>query len=154
VGPAENYFRDTSQGLGWSGAFKTIGYYRGDTGTCDVQFYSGATGNQHVAKCDTYFFDTSAEGTNNQDLRNLACQLAWYIYNNYTLRHKNVLVVAHSMGGLIIRYALHWVYGGSYGHSPAFPPELYVPTVVTFATPNGGIPSGVGPSLAVTAPRG
>src|SRR6266705_86940 len=67
--------------LGWTGARKTVGYY----------------------------INSNTEGTNNQDLRNIACQLAWYIFTNYTVHNRNVFIVAHSMGGLITRWALDQV---------------------------------------------
>jgi uncharacterized protein with LGFP repeats len=134
-GTAESYFRSH----GWTGNFKTVGYYRGDWqngNSCDVQFDSQAPNSNHQSNCDSYNFSTQTQGTNNQDLGNIACQLAWYIYNQYTVNRKNVHIVAHSMGGLITRWALDRVYY----HDPAFPPFLYVPTVTTFATPHGGIP--------------
>lgn len=144
-GTAESYFKSH----GWSGKLLTVGYYRGDWqngNSCNIQFDSQAKDSQgnsitnHQSNCDTYpsvdpLF-TLDEGSNNQDLGNIACQLAWYIYNQYSSAGKNVEVIAHSMGGMIIRYALDRVYA----QDPAFPPFLFVPTVITFATPHGGIP--------------
>jgi Zn-dependent metalloprotease/surface antigen len=129
--------------MGWTGRLLTVGYYTGDWqsgNSCDIQFDSKSPGTAHVSACDSYYFSAADEGTNNQDLRNLSCQLAWYIYNNYTSHGRNVWVVAHSMGGLMIRDALDEVND----HNPAYPPYLYVPGVVTFGTPNGGIPSPAG----------
>ncbi len=136
--------------LGWTGARKTVGYYTGDwKGTdesgiiqnhCDVQFDSKApltpvSYYYHQRACDGYYFNSNTEGTNNQDLRNIACQLAWYIFTNYTVHNRNVFIVAHSMGGLITRWALDQVQK----QNSTFPPYLYVPGVVTFETPHGGI---------------
>jgi surface antigen len=125
---------------GWTGPLATVGYYLGDhTGgnSCDVQFDRAAANSNHQTQCDSYYFDPTVEGTNNQDLRNLSCQLAWYVYNTYSVNQRNTYVVAHSMGGLLIRDALDQVQN----HNPSYPPYLYVPGVVTFGTPNGGIPS-------------
>lgn len=144
---AESYFRNN---FGWTGGFKTVGYYRGDWQNgnhCDIQFDSRAPGTNHESACDGYFYDPKVdpqdEGTNNQDLRNIACQLAWYIFQNYTAQNKNVWIVAHSMGGLIVRWAIWMVEV----HDPHFPLYLYVPGVVTFATPHGGIPNPAGAGI-------
>jgi pimeloyl-ACP methyl ester carboxylesterase len=139
-GTAKNYFLSH----GWTkGRLLTVGYYRGDwqnSNSCDIQFDREAPNSNHQYNCDTYHFTASDEGTNNQDLGNIACQLAWYIYNTYTTSGQNVHVIAHSMGGMIIRYALDRVYN----QDPAFPPYLDVPTVVTMDSPHGGIPDPAG----------
>ena len=138
-GTAIGYFRSQ----GWAGSLRTVGYYRGDWQqngySCNIQFDSQAPVSQHQYNCDNYpsGYGDANEGSNNQDLGNIACQLAWYIYNTYTTAGRNVRVIAHSMGGMIIRYALDRVFA----QDPAFPPYLYVPTVVTIATPHGGVPS-------------
>jgi hypothetical protein len=54
--------------------------------------------------------------------------------------------VAHSTGGVIIRYALDRVQH----HDSAFPPYLYVPVVITMGTPHGGITSPFGAYFACT----
>jgi hypothetical protein len=60
--------------------------------------------------------------------------LAWYIYDNWSVNNTNAKVVAYSMGGLIIRYALQ-----KSGVDSHFPPMLIVSDVVTMTTPLGGI---------------
>ncbi len=110
----------------------------GAQNSCDIQFDFQAPNSSHVNTCNTYYYDGNAEGSNNQDLRNLSCQLAWYIFQNYSVQNRNVWIIAHSMGGLLVRDALFQVES----HNPAYPPFLYVPGVVTFATPHGGITLG------------
>lgn len=72
--------------------------------------------------------------TDNTDLRHIAYQLAWYLYDTYSSRGRTVEVVAHSMGGLIIRWALYQVQA----RNSLFPPVLYVQDVVTISTPHNG----------------
>jgi Putative serine esterase (DUF676) len=130
---AINYLRGThnvnGQASHWTGALTTLGYYNGDT-NCNA---NATTERSH---CSGY--NDSNSGTKNEDIRHIACETAWYLYLNYSRSGKNVQVVAHSMGGLIIRYALH----GVQAHITPFPPTLYVQDVVTFDTPHGGIPNG------------
>jgi uncharacterized protein with LGFP repeats len=81
------------------------------------------------------------QGSNNEDLRHLGCELAWYIFDHYTSNDEEVRVLAHSMGGLIIRWAL---YKNQFQSNPStydsnYPPYVYVPAVVTLGTPHGGV---------------
>lgn len=65
----------------------------------------------------------------------LGYRLAWYIYSNYTVRGESVNLIGHSMGGLVIRAAV----GGTHSRLDGFPPRLLVNTLVTVASPNGGV---------------
>jgi surface antigen len=71
----------------------------------------------------------------------LSCLLAWYIEDNYSSKGRPVNVLAHSMGGLLIRAAL--AFSGpanSPHHLTGFPTtSLLVDYVVTVATPQGGL---------------
>ena len=67
-------------------------------------------------------------------IEHLGYHLAWYIYDEYSSKNESVDVVAHSMGGLIIRYAV----GEAADGNPAFPPSLIVGNVVSLGTPHGG----------------
>lgn len=104
---------------GWTGPLKTVGFYAGDK-NCDVVLKKkGAT--------------TSAN-TQNTSIKELGRQLANHIYASYTSKGKSVDVVAHSMGGLIIRAALTGVKKKEAG----FPAKLYVEDVVTLSAPHNG----------------
>lgn len=86
---------------------------------------------------------SSQYGTTNDPIDRLACQLAWYIYDTYThpadgSAPRAVNVLAHSMGGLVIRLALGETQAGTAG----YPPSLRVLRVVTIATPHGGLTDG------------
>jgi hypothetical protein len=67
-------------------------------------------------------------------IEHLGYHLAWFIYDNFSKSGQSVDVLAHSMGGLMIRYALAEVSQ----HNPAFPPMLLVDNAVTLGTPHGG----------------
>ncbi|MGN6607616.1 MAG: IPT/TIG domain-containing protein [Jatrophihabitans sp.] len=70
----------------------------------------------------------------NTDLRRYAYELAWYLYDNFSARGRAADVVAASMGGVLITYAMQRVAAGD----PLFPPALLVTNVVTFSTPFAG----------------
>lgn len=98
--------------LGWTGAFTTIAFYTGDTG-CSTRIGS-------------YGRDTS--------IKELGKKLAWDIYNKHSRYGRSVDVLAHSMGGLVIRAAIT----GTARKESGFPPYLYVEDVVTLGTPHNG----------------
>jgi len=67
-------------------------------------------------------------------IRHLGHHLAWFIHDRYARRRQRVDLVGNSMGGLVIRYALHKVGQGA----ADFPPRLLVDDVVTLGTPHDG----------------
>jgi hypothetical protein len=99
--------------LGATGTQRTVAYYTADT-HCNTRI--GKFGNR------------------GQNIGTIGKALAWDIYNRYTKHGKSVDVVAHSMGGLIIRAALTGVQKKAAG----YPPVLYVEDVVTLSTPHTG----------------
>ena len=96
---------------GWSGTFVTYGYYTVDTG-CTIEY----------------------PGTRDSSIWILGQDLAWEIYMRYSRNGQSVDVLAHSMGGLVIRAALTGVSRGDTG----FPPYIYVEDVATLSTPHLG----------------
>jgi hypothetical protein len=108
---------------------KRVGYYAVD-GSCDENLNTDST----LTQCNGFAESAADYGAKLKDrLDRLSCLFAWYIYNNYTQYGEPVNVLAHSMGGLLTRYAL-----GAAGTAP-FPPVLWVNNVVTVATPHGGV---------------
>lgn len=97
---------------GWTGALTTFGYYSGNT-NCDIM-YNG--------------------DTTSTSIKTVGKALANEIYNRYSVNGVKVDVVAHSMGGLVIRSALTEVAKGTAG----YPPYVYVEDVVTLGTPHSG----------------
>src|SRR4051794_37430604 len=82
----DSYWKAALNGFrtgGWKGKLVTFGYYRTDSG-CTVEY----------------------PGTRSTPLKTVGQKLAWDIYNRYSRHGKSIDVVAHSMGGLIIRSAL------------------------------------------------
>jgi triacylglycerol esterase/lipase EstA (alpha/beta hydrolase family) len=118
-----------SQTLHWTGAMKTIGFYNNDT-NCSANLTSSA----YASRCTSYFYVASAQGTNNENIRHVACELAWYVYLNYSQYGQNVQGVGHSMGGLILQWAIY----GVHAHLSSFPPSILMQDVVTIAAPHDG----------------
>ena len=114
------------RGFGYTGQFRTIKYYKNDT-TCDTYYGGGSAPWISSATSDT-------------PIEYISKKLAWYIYNSWTSRGIGVNIVAHSMGGLIVRYAIDKVER----KTPGFPPKIIAPSVVTFGTPHDGIWLGPG----------
>ena len=98
---------------GYSGPKITIGYYSDDT-NCDVK--------------------TSPHGTILTHISDLSQDFAWYVYDQFSSKNISVDVVTHSMGGLVLRYALYRVAIGD----PSFPPYMMVTHAATLAAPFTG----------------
>lgn len=123
-GNTHSYLQGTHPGLGsdtihWTGALRMIGFYNGDW-DCDAYIsthnnphgnYSGASSCNGVSTQDGFSVGNSdaSVGTNNEPIEHIACVLSWYIWNNYAQYGTNVKIVAHSMGGLIVRYMIERV---------------------------------------------
>lgn len=115
---------------GWTGPILTYGYYG-----CDVGF------DRHVSDHGTHEGPGHANEAcrpNGHDLdasiEHLAQHFAWAIYDEFGAQWQCIDTVAHSMGGLILRYALHGVEQGL----PGFPPELCIEDAITMGTPHNG----------------
>ena len=78
-----------------------------------------------------WFGHSGTTHSNNTSIRHLAWHLANYIATNFTAKGLVVDVVAHSMGGLMIRYALSKQGVDSF-------PRLKVEDVVTLGSPHAG----------------
>ena len=121
----ERRFRD----WGYTGAFVTIAYYRYDTG-CTASLGGDGSHTRHYATGH----DATGGHTGQTDIRHLGYHLAWFIYDHYSKAGVAVDVVGHSMGPLLIQYALAQVAR----HHPDFPPRLLVEDVVSLAGPYTG----------------
>ncbi|HET8907255.1 MAG TPA: hypothetical protein VFN11_09855 [Ktedonobacterales bacterium] len=125
----QGYHAFGSQTLHWTGAMKTIGFYNNDS-NCAARLTDSA----YASHCTGYFYVASAQGTNNENIRHIACELAWYVYLTYSQYGQNVQGVGHSMGGLILRWAIY----GVHAHLSSFPPSILIQDVVTIAAPHDG----------------
>ena len=106
---------------GYKGSFHPVQYYRDDTGCAE---YYGPGGAPEIMYA-----------TSDTKIQDIAKKLAWYIYEKHNKRGTGVNIVAHSMGGLIVRYMIDAVQR----HKSGFPPVIVAPSVVTLATPHDGI---------------
>src|SRR5215469_6946540 len=133
-GTAKSYLQGShsinGQSLSWSGALRTVGFYYADT-SCDASLYNWSS------HCHGYY--DSSIGNNNESIRHLGCEFAWYVYLTWSQYGQSIQAVSHSMGGLIVRYDL---YGTAHKLGGVFPPVLYIQDSVTFSTPHGGVPAG------------
>lgn len=123
---------DNFDGLSWPRSLiTTLGYFNGDH-SCDDYLGTDST----YPACQGYY--DGNEQTNNEDIRHIACRFYWYVYENYTSRGLPVNILAHSMGGIIAKWALS---EAAQQNTAQFPYPLLVYNVVTLSTPFQGIPS-------------
>jgi hypothetical protein len=80
--------------------------------------------------------DLLSPGDRSVGIQELGKNLALEIYDHFSRFGDSVDVIAHSMGGLVIRAALT----GVQNHEPGWPPYLYVEDVATLSTPHEGAP--------------
>lgn len=113
---------------GHTGGLVTVKYYGGDT-NCTLDVHHHGSHSVHYPSGHTSGGGHTAE----TDIRHIGYHLAKTIDAHYT-SYSNVEVVAHSMGGLLIRYALaQW----ARGHD-RWPAVLMVRNAVTMGTPHQG----------------
>ena len=121
-GPMESSLRSQ----GFTGQLTTVQYYDAQV-ACDVSVIPYGSSTAHYAPSggvhDRYV-----------SIRHLGYEFAWMVYDRYSRYGQSVDIVAHSMGGLVARYAIAQVQR----RDPAFPPALYVEDVVTLGTPHNG----------------
>ena len=119
---------------GFTGSLDAVKYYEYDA-NCQ---YSINNDGSHSVHYSSDHWSGGGHGANT-NIRHLGYHLAWDVYNRYTSNGVTVDLVGHSMGGLVIRYAVSQV---ERAH-PDFPPKLLVEDAVTIATPHGGARAGV-----------
>lgn len=122
---------------GWTNTFYPVRYYARETLCQTTNGVSGHVGIPHHGSHSAHYGGDGHEGgLHNSDasIRHLGYHFAHYIYAHFTSQGITVDVAAHSMGGLIVRYALTKVREGA----SAFPPRLMIEDVVTMGTPHGG----------------
>jgi hypothetical protein len=121
---------------GWQAPLLTIGYYAKNTG-CDVNLGGPIDPEPPASNADDDDHLASGGLSWNTNIEHVAQHFAWYVWRNWSSQGIPVNIVAHSMGGLITRYAMDQV-AVSKGRSAAWPPYLYVHAVVTLGTPHNG----------------
>ncbi len=139
------------QARGWQD-IKRLGYYVCDTNQDAYidnfgRFPQNDTRNYQeyydTSPCSCTTFQESADhglaSTKDTDIRNLAYHLAWYIWDTYAQYGKPVVIVAHSMAGLIVRWMLYAIANPASVGEGVFPPQVYIPQIVTLSAPNAGL---------------
>lgn len=116
---------------GWGSRLRTIGIYTKQPSTSCYVNLTNVVPNQAATST---VFQGSNPLTNETSIGALGHRLAWWIYNNYTVRGLTVSLVGHSMGGLVARVAV----SGSSKRLGGFPPPLLVKGMVLLGTPNNG----------------
>lgn len=126
----------------WHPEFGTVRDYfnaRSYTNTWSVGFY------EYDSNCNDYIWGESSHCTGwydsgnnnftvNEDIRHVSCLLAWYIWDRYTVNGTTIAVIAHSLGGILIRQAMN-----DTPYVAAFPPYLKISDVATAGTPHQGL---------------
>lgn len=133
---------------GWTGPKRAVGFYSCDTNVAASDWIDtyGSHSTYYATSpcspvCSTHEYGTSGHLSHNRntDLRHLAYHLAWFIYENYSKFGQNVQIVAHSMGGLIVRWMLYAEQNNSTIGQGVFPPKLLVQDVYTISTMHNGV---------------
>jgi hypothetical protein len=131
---------------GWNGVNlnNRVGFYSCDYNMDDYIDYYGSHNTYYSASpcsCSTHEVRTNGHLSHNRntDIRHLAYHLAWYIWSNFSQYGHNVQIVAHSMGGLIVRWMLYALDNPSTVGQNVFPPRLYIQDIVTVSTPHNGV---------------
>lgn len=111
-----DYFKNARtlfQNKHWDGNLYTYGYYKGNS-NCSY----------------------NVNGSRDTSLNTVAKRFAQHIHNVYSESNKKVDIVAHSLGGLIVRTMLRHV--ALKGGTEGWPKYLYIEDVVTLGTPHDG----------------
>jgi triacylglycerol esterase/lipase EstA (alpha/beta hydrolase family) len=105
----------------------TLSYYKNDSNGVDVTQAGPGTG------CSLATSTATVAGFDHGDsIESIAYRVAWCLYDAFGTQQ--IDLVGHSMGGLIIRYALQQITEGN----PDYPPALNVGVVISFSSPFGG----------------
>ena len=121
---------DHLRASGWTGGFYIPKYTSGDS-SCNARPNVAMGCMSCFGSHSSWFGHSGTTHSSNTSIRHLAWHLANYISANFSTKGLAVDVVAHSMGGLLIRYALAKQGVDSF-------PRLLVEDVITLGTPHNG----------------
>jgi pimeloyl-ACP methyl ester carboxylesterase len=141
------YWNDAIKFLGDRGLtdLRTIQYYTGDRGCLNGKdegtYSSDLHHDLYKRPCTDYHPGTKGtkwEGTNDESLYHVSCLFAQYLHHNFGQSSNDVILVAHSMGGIIVRETLYQMQEHA-GQHP-FPETIgRVTKAITFNSPHGGV---------------
>ena len=124
--PMKTFFENHSPKF--TSTHHTVAYYDGDTNCGNNLSAHGDHSNHYPSG------HRNGAHTPDTNIRHLGYHLAWFIWNKFSRDGRHVDIVAHSMGGLITRYAM-----AQTAHDTAgVPPNLLVDDIVTLGTPHNG----------------
>jgi pimeloyl-ACP methyl ester carboxylesterase len=123
---------------GWANPIVPVSFYQCDTNGTSIDSHGDPKA--YFPSGEVTAADGSVAYTKQTDTRHLAYVLAWYIYDTYSAHGQSVDLVGHSMGGLMMRWALQQVAA----RNAAFPPYLLVSNAVTISSPYLGAIAAVG----------
>jgi pimeloyl-ACP methyl ester carboxylesterase len=103
------------QEAGWTGPADLVGYYR----------------------CDSGYTYSIGPVDDSMPIQFIARTLSWYLWFKYGMYGTTFDIVAHSMGGLLVRWMLYRIAE----HDPQFAPAMHIRDVVTISTPHAGVGS-------------
>jgi triacylglycerol esterase/lipase EstA (alpha/beta hydrolase family) len=120
---------------------RTVKFYSGDR-NCqngdETRYSSDLHDPLYKSLCTDYHPGSEGiqwEGTNDESIYHLSCLFAQYLNYNFGRDNRNVVLVGHSMGGLIMRETIYQMQENA-GKSP-FPPTIgHVEKAITFNTPH------------------
>jgi hypothetical protein len=126
--------------LGWQGDFRYVKYYIGDSkhsnGAAEGRYSADLHDPLYASTCTGY--SAGADGSNDESLDRLSCLFAQYLNYNFGQSNSDVAIIAHSMGGIIVRNALARVQtDGGQGNFPTSVGQ--VTDVITLNTPHTGV---------------
>jgi hypothetical protein len=121
------------QTWGWTGTMMKLKYYAFDSNCSHALDHHGSHATHYGGTSEHDVDDPSSHGFDSR-IEHIAYHLAWFIYDHYSKNGIVVDAVGHSMGGLILRYAI----AQSARNHSSFPPYLYVEDVATLGTPHTG----------------
>ena len=83
-------------------------------------------------------YHAGKEGTNDESIYRLSCLFAQYLHHNFGLQDRKVVLVGHSLGGMIIRTTMYQMQ--EYAGQDDFPPTIgHVTKAITFNSPHNGV---------------
>lgn len=117
-----------------------VGYYGGECSVEHNAVHHGAHGNwyggsgEHSSKTGCNGVAGAQVHDLNTDIMHIAYHVAWYVHDHFGASSVTVDMLGHSMGGLIMRYAI-----AKSGSGGVWPAKLRVEDAVTMGTPHGGL---------------
>ena len=124
---------------------RAVKYYTGDknceNGNDEGTYSSDLHDPLYKSLCTDYHpgpKEKKWEGTNDESLYHVSCLFAQYLHHNFGQSNNDVILVAHSMGGIIVRETLYQMQEHA-GQHP-FPETIgRVTKAITFNSPHGGV---------------